>query len=610
MAVPFVIGVRLLQPLRSLCACVLVDGELRCSPSLAPAAFVEHFVEKCMNISAIRLALLAICTAVPALAAQDNERRAAQMSVVSLDLTSADIVAWCDAAGAGAAVRPAYAAWRTQHGIDDLTRGLDPATLRLARDASSAVIASSRQKLAAMGTPARVCPRLSSMWSSQSFDARARFPSAYPAMDVASDARPASAATSAAVVSSAGNANARSSDRVPAPMPKGSFDERDYAAVARPVGTLFTASQLHTLTQSWWGSPRSYERANEMRRRSGVLFIRGRVVKRNDRFYIEDNDGVFRSRMTIAPGIGIAAFEGQDITVQGTLDELPSSSLLFLRGTRVVRDPSGLTPSPLSTSAGRYRLTVAEDRITAPAGRGLRVDGIHGMLYNGYGTTGVNGYEFREELFLLLKDGWAYFRDDIAPTDLDVAASRRLEPQMWGRWRAAGAGVELQRHDDNGQPAGEWRRQAGRLLPSWPRETRLAGSYTSKAFYGSIALGGTYSSTSYVFTNDGRYERLGFSRSSSGSMAANAPGEFSASASSASSGKGTQSDAGGGRPGVYTRSSSRTDDGAKHRGTYRLDGMMLELRSDAGEVVRTLCLPLRDDRTAMYLFGRSFSVER
>ncbi len=93
-------------------------------------------------------------------------------------------------------------------------------------------------------------------------------------------------------------------------------------------------------------------------------------------------------------------------------------------------------------------------------------------------------------------------------------------------------------------------------------------------------------------------------------MAAQSPVEFSASASSSTSGAGTSSTAGGSNPGVYTRSSSQTNDGAKNRGTYRLEGMTLELRSDAGEVVRYLCVPLDARGDAFYLLGRSFSRKR
>lgn len=41
---------------------------------------------------------------------------------------------------------------------------------------------------------------------------------------------------------------------------------------------------------------------------------------------------------------------------------------------------------------------------------------------------------------LLLDDGWLYDRPGAPPpSDLDVKASRDLEPQYWHRWKSAGA---------------------------------------------------------------------------------------------------------------------------------------------------------------------------
>lgn len=530
-----------------------------------------------------------------------NDQRAALMSVVGLDLSSADIVAWCESGGAGAAVRPAYTAWRTQTGVDDIGRRLDATSLQKTRDGMTSVFATTRQRLSGMGQPSTVCPQLASMWTADSFNARKQYPLAYAPIAAASATTnpiPRNGATAAATAAAMD---------APTPQPRKPFDAQYYATTRRPIGTVYTPSQFYVLVQSWFGTPRDYKRADAVRRTTGTLYLRGRVIQSRERFFIEDNDGTFTGRLSVSPSIDISAFEGEEITVEGTIDELPTV-LVFLRTTRVVRDPSGLTPSTLPAEAGRRRLAVTPERIIAAAGKGLAPADIHGLLYNAYGATGVNGYEYREEMRLLMKDGWVYFRDEIAPTDLDVAASRRLEPQQWGRWRTAAGGVEIQRQDDYGRPDGDWKKQEGRILPSWAPGSRLSGSYTAAAFYGSVFLGGTYSSTSYVFKPDGRYERIGYTRSSSAAMAANGPQEFSASASSTSSGSGTQSVAGGGQPGVFVGTQSKTDDGAKNRGTYRLDGMTIEFRSDAGEVTRTLCVPVRDDKTSVYLYGRAFSL--
>ena len=193
-----------------------------------------------------------------------------------------------------------------------------------------------------------------------------------------------------------------------------------------------------------------------------------------------------------------------------------------------------------------------------------------------------------------------------------VAASRRLEPQQWSRWRLSGREYEFQDMDDYGKASGDWQRKPGQVLAGWPANKQLVGSYTATAFYGSIALGGTYTSNSFVFKPNGRWESINFSRSSSAAMAANEPVGFSSSAASVADGSGTKSSAGGGISGssngsVYAATSSSRDDGAKNRGTYKLDGMSIELTSDAGTVTRLLCVPLDDRFQRFYMLGQSYS---
>jgi hypothetical protein len=562
---------------------------------------------------------------------QSDARVKAQMAIVGLDINSAGIVSYCESGAPAAApgLRTAWQAWRVRNRVNDITNSIEGATLQKTRDAMSSTVAAARQKLASAGPPATVCPQLVGMWSSAEFDVQRSYAAAYETRaDVASrsvatptvatapvtpptvtppSVTPPSVTTPVSRETPAATApEAAAGATGTAPRPRATFNETNYSPNTRPSGTVYTVAQLTPLISSWWGTPRSIVQARARAHDVGTLYIRGTVATRNGRRFVETSDGVFKSRMSVATGIDISAFDGQEITIEGTLDEVPSS-LVFLRHSRVVRDPSGLRPSPLSQSEGLYRIKVTREQITAAAGRGLQSRDIHGMFYTAYGTTGVNGYEFREEMRLLMRDGWAYLRDDMAPADLDVAVSRRIEPQYWAHWRKVSGGLEVQRIGDDGQPDGGWVRLTGRLLPVWPADQRLNGSYTAASFYGSIALGGTYTKTTFAFTPDGRWERIGLSQSGSGSMAAQAPVGYTGSAASTSDGSGTKSSAGGGNASVSASSSSRRDDGARHRGTYRLDGMTIEMRTDDGTVTRSLCVPVDPKFEALYLFGRSFS---
>jgi hypothetical protein len=537
-----------------------------------------------------------------ALHAQIDDAQKAMASIVGLDISSADIVEWCSsrAPASAAPLRSAWQAWRSANAVEDVTRGVNPELLRRTRNGMASVIAATREKLSRAGEPVTVCPGLRSMWSSAEFDARRTYAAAYtPAPATAETPR----ATTAAARNTSPPSGATSRE---APQPREAFDATNYAATARPTGTVYTVAQMTALRKEWVGTPYNFRQGRQAARAAGTLYISGTVVQRGERFYLQSTDGAFASSISVAAGIPISAFLGQEITLQGTLDDLPSS-LIFLRAPRVVRDPSALRPSTLPSAPGMQRTRVPVEQITTTPGNGAHSRDLVGMHYHWSSGTGVNGYEFREEIRLLFRDGTAYLRTDVPPSDLDVAASRRLEPQNWARWRRAGNDFEFQKRDDYGQPEGDWFKKSGRLAAAWNPNQRLTGTYSSAAFYGSIALGGTYSTNSYSFTPDGRWERVGFSRSSSGSMAAQEPVGYSGSASSVSDGSGTKSSAGAGNAGVYTRSSSQRDDGAKNRGTYRFDGMTLELKADDGTVRRVISMPMDAALKSIFLFGKSYS---
>ncbi|MCW5620251.1 MAG: hypothetical protein KIS79_03995 [Burkholderiales bacterium] len=255
-------------------------------------------------------------------------------------------------------------------------------------------------------------------------------------------------------------------------------------------------------------------------------------------------------------------------------------------------------PPEVSTSPAAKPDT---DVATTTAG-GLDPAQIHGLLYHGYGEIGVNGYEYREVTLLLLKDGSYYRGTEPAPEQLDVAKSRRAQPQRWGRWRAKGSGYQILPDGASGQ----WRDQAGRLIPAWKSGQRLAATYKHQAFHGNAASGGTFNATSYRFLPDGRFEILRYVQSGSGSVASATSGVASSSAGH-SDGTGTQASAGGVGPGVAVNTSSRKDDGASYRGSYRLSGYSLELRFDDGRKQTLLSAPWAVDLEDIYISGRTFT---
>lgn len=356
------------------------------------------------------------------------------------------------------------------------------------------------------------------------------------------------------------------------------------AADARPSGVWISPAQLTAMIAKARGAGSSRERLQRAGL-AGRIYIRGEVVRSRNSHFIEHVDGPFRSRIPVSTGISLAPYAGRTIVVSGVLDGLPGS-IAFLRETRIVADASGLVASTEPLEPGLVRVAVDVQQVLAAPGRGIAAERVQAAF-----LSIEQGVEYREHAWLLLRDGSLYDRTGIPPADLDAEASRRLEPQHWHRWKTAGPDrIEWQRFDDRGRSDGVWKPARGLMASPWARDTRLDGPFQTASFHGSLALGGTHVSRTMRFMPDGRFESSRSSFSGSGSMAADTG--FSANASSHSDASGTRSSAGGGNAGVAVATRSQRNDGAEHRGTYRLDGYTLELRYDSGRVERVLSFPV------------------
>ena len=281
--------------------------------------------------------------------------------------------------------------------------------------------------------------------------------------------------------------------------------------------------------------------------------------------------------------------------VPGWLAQAPFDTRKSLPGLYASLDQRvAAEPRPADRAAA-----AAEPVAQAPAA-GLKPGEIHGLLYD---NEIIIGGGLEETVLLLLADG-TYYRGRKPPDRLDVAMSRRLEPRLWGRWRRTPQGrYQIQPQNQSGAALG-WRDQDGVLTGRWVPGQKLNGAYRAEAFNGSIATGGVHSSTTFRFSSDGRFERIGYARGGSGSMAA--VGGFVGSASTLSDGKGTSGSAGGGDASAFASATSRLNDGASNRGVYRLSGLTLELRYDDGRTESVLCAPWGKNGS-IYMFGRTFS---
>jgi hypothetical protein len=525
------------------------------------------------------VAAFAALSGVAAGAANEREQRVAALAgIVAVDELSGHMAAYCDAKApqAAAAVRTAWAEWRQRQGVEAARREIARVSNGRALPSGEADRARIAEKMAQEGPAEPVCTGLARSWAASSaMDLRKRFPDAYDAQGGVQTIPP-----------DAGSAAAPARATEPS-MP------------ARPEGTVFSVAQLAAL----------YERDEDDRRKAknwrdglpatpslqGRIYVKGLVEKRgDDRHVIVHDDGPFTANMTVYPRRNLEAHVGRTVVYGGVIGKDSRYYALYLEQGRVVDDPSALQPArDVVVDGNLRRRPVDVARIRTAPGQGLAEKDMLGVLYSSaLVPDGNGGYKPEDRAWLLLRDGTAYARLAFAPADLDVKASRELEPQHWLQWRQQGSGYQLRSRNDLGQPAPDWKDNKGRLVKPWATDQRIAGGFTTAAFYGSVALGGTYSKTTLSFGKDGRYEGSQFTQSGSGTMAA--LNGFSAGATTVANSKGTSTTVAGGRQDVTVTNQTRKDDGAERRGSYSLAGYTLEIRYDNGVVSRVLSFPVGD----------------
>lgn len=232
---------------------------------------------------------------------------------------------------------------------------------------------------------------------------------------------------------------------------------------------------------------------------------------------------------------------------------------------------------------------------TAP-GKGIPRGDIVAVLYS------------RSGLRLLLKDGWAYGRNGIPPSDLDVQASREREPQHWHRWKKEGKDYFIRHADTRGQLGDTWQKADSMwAVKPWPDGASISGEFIHANFSGSIAGGGTYSQDSWRFGTDGRFSTSAYTQSSAGSWAGMNGYSSAQTSYSGANGSSASSNVMAGGGAFSSEDARRQSDGAGRRGTYRVDGYTLELQYDNGAVRRLFAFPWSSSGTSIN--GRSFITD-
>lgn len=507
------------------------------------------------------------------------------VNAVSLDVMSEAALQACDDVGAASTphMRTAWVAWREQQQIAPLRM----VVMELKRRQGSSVppwktiTEPMRQRVLADPAPDKVCAGLIADWQGPAMDAAAQFPLARAAAQALVRARMVSAPVMPAIAPGA----VRGQVYLPSQMP----------TLAR--------QQKHTWSAI---SDEAAERA------LGLVYVRGRVERWGadmDNFRLVQEQGERRAPLAVNLGIDAEPWVGREVVMRGLLTSL-SPGYVKLSAATLVTDPSGLTPSPLPQQPLERRQVLLQRVMKAP-GQGLAEKDLAAIVIHGESNFN-NGTHWDEDVRFLLRDGTVYRRTEMPPDQLNVAASRQLEPQHWGRWRANGRRYEMQGQDDDGHPTGDWKNEKHDAVKPWPQDTRLEGSFSRGSFSGSLVLGGTSSSRTMRFTRDGRFERSDSAFTGSGTLAATL-NNVNIAASSYGDGKGSSSTGGGTVGGPFGTagavSSRKRDDGASRRGRYRLAGFVMTLDYDDGHQERLLSFPVDDDRKTVYVGDRSLSLD-
>jgi hypothetical protein len=190
----------------------------------------------------------------------------------------------------------------------------------------------------------------------------------------------------------------------------------------------------------------------------------------------------------------------------------------------------------------------------AKPGQGLTARQIRQVIMHLEYEMGVGGAIYPTyNAYLVLADGSIYKHPTISPYDLDVATSRRDEPEKWGTWRAEGGGLQVSWPSER-RPADRsafWKASSYKEVSPARQGETLAGQFRTISGTGNTALGG------------------------------NAMVVASANIAFASNGQFTLAKSGGGSVGTWAGSSQ-----SHETGTYRLENYMIEFRYQNGHTER------------------------
>jgi hypothetical protein len=242
---------------------------------------------------------------------------------------------------------------------------------------------------------------------------------------------------------------------------------------------------------------------------------------------------------------------------------------------RRVSDPTRDRPSVVRAARTATEAEAARYKFVTAPGAGVQPSQIEAVYYEWKQVYEIGGLQFKEDLYLLLRDGTVHDGLPVPPQDLDVAASRRGEPEAWGRWRKVGTTYQFAMHGDT-----RFESKQGYVVQPARAGLALLGRFEGNSHYQIPGGAGSWANFGMLFSAGQRFERF----RSGGAGMTSGSGDMSISTAAVYDDDG----AAGGVAGATAAggSSRRFADKGDRRGTYRTDGYALILTFENGTVQR------------------------
>ncbi len=275
----------------------------------------------------------------------------------------------------------------------------------------------------------------------------------------------------------------------------------------------------------------------------------------------------------------------------------PASKILAEACVQPASAPAAVEPAAPATRTATGSLPAAKTS-PLPAGAAITDADVEGVLYSWTQTWEVTGLQYRDQTYLLLKDGTArYGVPDAALDAFDARADRRANPENWGTWKRSGKNFLVNFGDGFDAPPGQM------LRVKAARGERLHNTFewASSASIGEYAAWSTWG---LKLNRDGTFQR--WRSSGAGGGSGGSDGSFGMVVGD-DKGSSSSTSAGGVFGGGGTRRTGVTDDDLE--GVYFIDGWTLELRYRNGNVQRNFFFT-NEERTDIWFEGNELFVRK